>query len=618
MSWIYLAIISHSLFAIVFILDKVIVEKLLSPIKYSLIIGGFSGLAVFLIPFISFPTLDWFVVVVSFLSGVASFVGLYFYFKVLLKYEASWVVPFLFGVMMPISTFILGRFFLNETLTFFQIVAFVCLLIGGLILSFGKRYDFKSVLILAIAGVFVSLELVFLKLAFSHTNFLTGYALSRISSFIIATIVIAAIYFKGHSEMKFSVDNLKSIIIWPIGGLATLKQSLSFAGNLILIYVVSIGTLTLINGLGGIRYVFVLFFSVLLSRKWPKLMDEPRGLWVFVKKLVAIFFIILGVLIILLQPTGTPGAKTWGTTFTTLYSRELGLNEKDVLIAALDDLKIREFRIVAYWPEIEKTEGVYDFSDLDFQVNAIKSRNGKIILAVGKRLPRWPECHEPEWAKEKQLDREQTNEKILKYVEATINRYKNEQSIWAWQMENEPFLFGFGECHYVDDEFLDKEISLIRSLDSSRPVILTDSGEFGLWFRAYKRADIFGTTMYRVVLSRLIPIGHFKYPLDPDFFKIKLGIMEMIWGKKQAIGVELQAEPWLEKRPPNVPLDEQLKAFGFNQFKENIEYAREVGFERNYLWGVEWWYWMKEKQNHPEFWEEAQKIFKTTVNHEMP
>ena len=28
-----------------------------------------------------------------------------------------------------------------------------------------------------------------------------------------------------------------------------------------------------------------------------------------------------------------------------------------------------------------------------------------------------------------------------------------------------------------------------------------------------------------------------------------------------------------------------------------------------YLWGAEWWYWMKEKQNKPEIWDEAKKLF---------
>jgi len=47
----------------------------------------------------------------------------------------------------------------------------------------------------------------------------------------------------------------------------------------------------------------------------------------------------------------------------------------------------------------------------------------------------------------------------------------------------------------------------------------------------------------------------------------------------------------------------------FEQFKENIAYAKTAGFSENYFWGAEWWYWMKEKQNHPEFWNYAKELF---------
>lgn len=609
MAWLYLAILAHFIFAVVFIFDKIIVKKLSSPIKYVFIIGGFESLAILLMPFVDFFSLDAKTLAVIFLSGISSIGAIYFYFKVLLRYEASWVVPVLFGVVVPMVTFILGQLFLVEKVGFFQVVAFSFLLVGGIILSFGKRYDFKSFLLLVLAGSFAASELFLLKIAFGHTDFITGYTVSRFSGFITAGTIFLIVNRNKRSGVSLDFSKIKEFIFSSIIGIATLKQILSFAGSLILVYAVSIGNLTLVSGLGGIRYAFVLVLALLLSWRWPTLMDEPINLFTIVKKTAAISLIVFGVLILLIQPAKTPGAKIWGVTFTDLYSKELGLDGKEVLTNALDDLRVREFRIVAYWPEIEKTEGVYDFSDLDFQVNAIKSRGGKMILAVGKRLPRWPECHEPEWKKNQNLTSEQTNDKILKYVEATINRYKDEGSIWAWQMENEPFLFGFGECHYVDDEFLDEEISLIKRLDSSRPVLLTDSGEFGVWFRAYKRADIFGPTMYRVVLSSTLPIGYFKYPLDPDYFRIKAEVMRMIFGDRPILGAELQAEPWLKKRPPNVPLDEQFKAFDLEQFKENIEYAKQVGFERNYLWGVEWWYWMKVKQDHPEFWEETRRLF---------
>jgi len=46
-----------------------------------------------------------------------------------------------------------------------------------------------------------------------------------------------------------------------------------------------------------------------------------------------------------------------------------------------------------------------------------------------------------------------------------------------------------------------------------------------------------------------------------------------------------------------------------DRFRKNIEFARQTGLSEFYLWGSEWWYWMKEKQNNPDIWYEAKKLF---------
>ena len=614
MNWIYLAIFSHFLFAIVFALDKVLVKKIVSPLKYALIIGAFEGLAVFLIPFVDFVLPQNSIIFLAFLGSLCLSAGLYFYFKALLKNEASWVAPLLFGTLMPVATYIFSRIFLNEALTPFQLVAFILLLAGGFVISFSRQYKINSIFYLVISAIFISLGFIFLKIVFNNVNFISGYILSRLGGFLVAIIVYFVVYGRGLKGLKFErifetglFEKMKEFIWSNLTKLFILKQFLAFVANIILLYAVSMGNLTLISGLGGIRYAFLLILAVLMARKWPKLMDEHLSFWIILRKSIAVLLIILGVLLLLVKPAQTPGAKIWGADFSALYAKQLGLDYKETLNAIINDLKVKEFRISAHWSEIEKIEGNYDFSELDYQVETIEKNGGKIILAVGKRLPRWPECHEPEWIKSLSANRKE--QKLLEYIEITINRYKDNPAIWAWQVENEPFLWGFGECSLTDDEFLDKEISLVRELDKTRPIVLTDSGEFGRWQGVYKRADIFGTTMYRVVELRFLPIGHFKYPLSPDYFKVKAGIIESLFGKKQIINIELQAEPWLKKRPPEMPLEEQLKAFDIDQFKENIEYAKKVGFERNYLWGPEWWFWMKEKQNHPEFWKTAKGLF---------
>ncbi len=45
------------------------------------------------------------------------------------------------------------------------------------------------------------------------------------------------------------------------------------------------------------------------------------------------------------------------------------------------------------------------------------------------------------------------------------------------------------------------------------------------------------------------------------------------------------------------------------QFKANIDFAKKTGLKEFYLWGSEWWYWMKKKQNRPAIWDQAKKIF---------
>jgi hypothetical protein len=57
------------------------------------------------------------------------------------------------------------------------------------------------------------------------------------------------------------------------------------------------------------------------------------------------------------------------------------------------------------------------------------------------------------------------------------------------------------------------------------------------------------------------------------------------------------------------PIEEQKKTMDLEQFKKNIEFAKKTGLDEFYLWGSEWWYWLKEKHNDSGIWEEAKKLF---------
>lgn len=297
----------------------------------------------------------------------------------------------------------------------------------------------------------------------------------------------------------------------------------------------------------------------------------------------------------------------WGVDFSQMQAESLKLNWKEVYLAALDDLGVKNIKLHTQWDWVEGERGKYFFNDIDWQIKEAEKRGVKLIYVVGMKTGRWPECHVPQWAIG--LSKQDQQEEILKYVEKVIGRYKNSKAIAYWQAENEP-LFSFGECQWNDRGFLKKEVGLIKTIDSSRQVIISDSGEQSFWIGAAKIGDIVGTTMYRTVWVHITDkIGFYiDFPMPPTAYWRRSQIIKALFDKK-VINVELQAEPWVPDVYADISLKEQERTMSLRRFKKNIEYAKKTGFDTFYLWGVEWWYWMKENHNRPEIWDEAKKLF---------
>ena len=132
-----------------------------------------------------------------------------------------------------------------------------------------------------------------------------------------------------------------------------------------------------------------------------------------------------------------------GVTFSSRYASDIGLDWKQAYLAMLTDLNVKLIRIPVYWDISEPAPGQYDFSAVDWQLEQAKAHNAQVILAVGQKVPRWPECAIPTWAKTSDQTRKKS---LLDFENVVIDRYKNNQpEIKYWQVENEPFLL-FGLC----------------------------------------------------------------------------------------------------------------------------------------------------------------------------
>ena len=301
-----------------------------------------------------------------------------------------------------------------------------------------------------------------------------------------------------------------------------------------------------------------------------------------------------------------PETITYGMSFNTMYARELGLDWKVTYDAILHDLGVRHLRLAAHWPMIEPARDVYNFEELDYQVAEAEKVNATVVLAVGRRLPRWPECHIPGWIREKRWDEQKTE--LRKYIETVVTRYKNSPAVVMWQVENEPYLslFAYEHCGALDEAFLTEEIALVKSLDATRPVLVTDSGNLGTWSGAYSHGDAFGTSVYVHFWNP--EFGQFRTLLPPWFYRAKERVMELRYGVKPTYLIELSAEPWLVQPVTEVPLEVQFTRMDVTKFNDILEYAKGTRYDTQYLWGAEWWYWLLQ-QDQPAMWERGKELF---------
>ena len=338
------------------------------------------------------------------------------------------------------------------------------------------------------------------------------------------------------------------------------------------------------------------------------------------KRLFSIRFVkvaLVTLLVIILAPviffiTARPKVQhdiNYGVTFSNRYATELGLDWQQTYIKILDDLNTKNIRLVAYWKDIEATNDEYDFSDIKWQLDEAQKRSVNVIVTVGRKVPRWPECFEPKWWSEIEEEDVQNHE-LFDYVKHTVMELQGYESIKMWQVENEPF-FPFGICTDIKYRVVADEVKLVRELDD-RPILIQDSGEGGFWFPSYRLGDNLAISMYRKIWYDFwgIFLGqsiYFKYPLAHWTYKIKADLVRVPYQK--IIVTELQAEPWGPGINSSLTTDQKNKTMSRHDFIATLNYAQTAGFKDLYLWGVEWWWWEKEMNDNPFYWDTARALF---------
>ena len=295
MTWIFLSILSYFLNALVATIDKFLIsEKIPEPIVYTFYIGILSIFSLILFPFgkIFFPS--FFYLIISFIAGLLFMFALFSFFRALKTNESSRVVP-LIGTLTTIFSIIFSFFILDEKLSKIKIIAIIFLLLGSLIIGLIRKEKERFVNdppYILLSSFFFAFSLVLSKIIYFNLSFINGFIWIRLGSFIFALLLL---FFP---KIKEKIINSLKGTKQEISFLFLSNQGVSAIAFLLLNLAISLGSVSLVNALQGLQYVFIFFFSILISKKYPSFLKEEVTKKVIFQKSVAILLILIGFFIL--------------------------------------------------------------------------------------------------------------------------------------------------------------------------------------------------------------------------------------------------------------------------------------------------------------------------------
>ena len=137
--------------------------------------------------------------------------------------------------------------------------------------------------------------------------------------------------------------------------------------------------------------------------------------------IIIIIFLLLAIAYLYLRANSQKKYPVaYGLSFNRQYAAAIGLVWQDVYLKMLEELKPKYVRLAATWSETEPQAEKFNTADVDWQMAEAAKRNIKIVLVVGQKAPRWPECHIPEWTKK--LNDEEYKIALLNYVKYIVEK----------------------------------------------------------------------------------------------------------------------------------------------------------------------------------------------------
>ena len=294
MTYIYIAIVAYILFAINGVIDKFLLTRAVRhPIAYAFYIGITGFLTWVLAPF-GLKFLSPLDLMIAIVGGACFIIALYFLYVATQATSISRLLP-IEGGFVPLFTLGFAYLFLGERLAGQQLLAFVFLVSGAVLISL--RHDAsgwhpRALGNAIIAAVLFALHFTLTKYIFNETNFVSGLIWTRLGFVAVSLCFLIPRKSRRYifeAPRETSAGN-KALYYGArvSGGLGGLLQT----------YAIAIGSVTIVNAMQGTQYGFLLIATLLLSKYFPKILKERVSGMILAQKIAAIVLLSLGLILL--------------------------------------------------------------------------------------------------------------------------------------------------------------------------------------------------------------------------------------------------------------------------------------------------------------------------------
>jgi drug/metabolite transporter (DMT)-like permease len=300
MLWILIAITAHIANAAVFAIDKGILgaKSLVSePARYAAL-SGLTGAIAGVVLVFSFALPTGFVVIMSLVAGCLWVLALWLFFTALKQGEASRMVP-ITGSSVPLFTLLIASIFLGEQLVARQLAGVVVLIGAGIILAidiFKFKVD-RAVIAASLGGAAFAAHFAVVDVVYAnYEHFLAGFAYTRIGVGLAAMGLLLILYLTPNrhapsKEKKGKAGAKKTkLILSAFVGSKLIGAGALLAQN----WAISLGSVSVVNALQGVQYVFLLLIAIAVSIWKPQIFAEELSRVGLLQKVIGVVLVVIG------------------------------------------------------------------------------------------------------------------------------------------------------------------------------------------------------------------------------------------------------------------------------------------------------------------------------------